>query len=256
MFENTQPAELDAAGDIDAWAPFRVGAAGERLRLLRGLCERSVPVTLGGPSGVSVTTALWSLDAAQDRLVFGAHAAMPQLPRLLECDEVVAVAYDDSVKLQFDLDALVLVRGPNSCALQCAMPRAIYRFQRRNAYRVRTPEHPVPLAQFRHPAQPESVLALRILDVSIGGCALWLPDGVPPLQAGTPLGEVHFELDAETRFVAAATLRHVSVLGRGAAVGPGKRVGCQWRLLAGQAERALQRWIDQAQRRRRLLGLV
>ena len=28
-------------------------------------------------------------------------------------------------------------------------------------------------------------LALRVLDVSIGGCALWCPHDVPPLQAGS-----------------------------------------------------------------------
>jgi hypothetical protein len=32
-------------------------------------------------------------------------------------------------------------------------------------------------------------------------------------------------------------------------------VGCEWRQLAGHAERVLQRWIDQAQKRRRLLAL-
>ena len=256
MFEETRPAELDAAGGHDAWAPFRIASEAERQRVLRGLCERAVPIMLSGPAGVAVTTTLWALDSQQQRLCFTATPAMAQLPRLLECDEVVAVAYDDSIKLQFDVEGLVQVRGHGGSTLQGAMPQAIYRFQRRSAYRVRTPEHPVPLAHFAHPQQAQTTRSLRILDISIGGCALWLPEDAPPLQPGTQIAEARFELDADTRFVAGATLRHVSLLGRGPATGPGKRVGCQWRLLAGPAERALQRWIDQAQRRRRVLGLV
>ena len=34
----------------------------------------------------------------------------------------------------------------------------------------------------------------------------------------------------------------------------GLRIGCEWLRLAGDAERALQRYIDQTQKRRRLLA--
>jgi hypothetical protein len=32
------------------------------------------------------------------------------------------------------------------------------------------------------------------------------------------------------------------------------RIGCEWRALTGSAERVLQRWIDRAQQRQRLLA--
>ena len=104
---------------------------------------------------------------------------------------------------------------------------------------------------------PDMPLALRILDVSIGGCALWLPADVPPLQAGTELGELRLRArrrDAvRLRGHAAARV----VVGRRRPQpcrrAGGKRVGCEWRPLGGHAERALQRWIDQAQKRRRRL---
>jgi hypothetical protein len=35
----------------------------------------------------------------------------------------------------------------------------------------------------------------------------------------------------------------------------GVRLGCEWQRLGGAAERTLQRWIDQAQKRRRMLSL-
>jgi c-di-GMP-binding flagellar brake protein YcgR len=94
-------------------------------------------------------------------------------------------------------------------------------------------------------------LALRVLDLSIGGCALWLPRDVPPLQAGTQIAGVMLALDAETHFTAGITLQHVSAQGGDG----GSRLGCEWRKLDPSAERALQRWIDRSQQRARLLTL-
>jgi len=255
MFEDTRPAEFDAAGDADAWAEFRVSPEAERLRVLRELRDGNVPVMLSSAGGDMLTTTLWALDAPQRRLSFNADAGSALLARLVESDEAVAVAYRDNVKLQFDLHGLVLVRGAMASVLQAALPTEIYRFQRRSAYRVRPPERHAPVARLRHPSMPEMMLALRVLDVSVGGCALWLPADVPPLQGGTELGELRLELDAETQFSCAATLRHVSSMGRADHSPVGRRVGCEWRQLAGHAERVLQRWIDQAQKRRRLLAL-
>jgi flagellar brake protein len=182
------------------------------------------------------------------------------LPTLVDADEAVAVAYLESVKLQFDLQDFMLVHGHNSCALQCRLPDEIYRFQRRNAYRVRTRESHGPRAGFRHPSMPEMHVELRVLDVSIGGCALWLPPDVPLLQAGTVLADVRLELDADTRFTSAVRLQHVSAQGafHGSPGGNGTqgvRVGCEWRNLPSPSERVLQRWIDRTQRRRHLLTL-
>jgi len=252
MFQDTRPAEIGSDNGLDAWAEFRVTQPQERLRLLRALCDSQVPVNLNAPDGAAVTATLWAVDSAQDRINFSAEPGLPQLARLVDADEAVAVAYLESIKLQFDLHGFMLVRGATSNALQCGLPREIYRFQRRNTYRVRPRSGPDPLARLRHPSLPEMSLALRVLDVSIGGCALWLPHDVPPLQAGTRIGEVHIELDIETRFAAAMTLQHVSSQGQG---NGGTRLGCEWHRLPATAERMLQRWIDRTQQRRRLLAL-
>ncbi len=252
MFQDTRPAELSSASGLDAWAEFRVAQPQERARLLRALCEGQVPVNLNAPDGTTLTVTLWAVDAAQGRLNFSAEPGLPQLARIVDADEAVAVAYLDSVKLQFDLHGFMLVRGSRSNALQCAAPHEVYRFQRRGAYRVRPRGLHEPVARLRHPALPHMPLALRVLDVSIGGCALWLPHDVPPLQAGTRVGEMQLELDADTRFTAAMTLHHVSGQGQAEA---GVRLGCEWHQLPAAAERLLQRWIGRTQQRRRLLAL-
>jgi c-di-GMP-binding flagellar brake protein YcgR len=255
MFQDTRPAELDPAGGPDPWAEFRVSHPQERLSLLRELRDGSVPVVLNAADGCALTTTLWALDEAQQRVNFSAEMGLPQLERLVEADEAVGVAYLESVKLQFDLHGFVLVRGPQSTAVQCRLPTEIYRFQRRSAYRVRTGSRQGPVVRLRHPALPDMPLALRVLDVSIGGCALWLPHDVPPLQAGTRLGEVQVELDIDTRFATALNLQHVSSQSQAERSSGGARLGCEWKTLSASAERLLQRWIDRTQQRRRLLSL-
>jgi c-di-GMP-binding flagellar brake protein YcgR len=252
MFQDTRPASLDAAGGEDPWGPFRVGHPQECLALLRQLRDSQQPVVLSGPDGSSLTATLWSVDEPRRLLTFSAQPGLPALDRLVEADEGVAVAYMDSVKLQWDIAGLVLLRGPRLSSLQTQLPQALYRFQRRGAYRVRTPARHAPVARLRHPALPDMALTLRVLDLSLGGCALWCPSDVPPLEAGTRLGEIAIELDATTRFASAATLAHVSSLGQH---DRGVRIGCEWHKLPPPAERALQRWIDAAQRRRRLMAL-
>jgi len=252
MFQDTQPASLGPAGGLDAWADFRVADSAEVLRLLKQLCDGSAPVTLSAPEGMAVTTQLWSVDPAQRQISFSADADSVQMQRLAQCNEAVAVAYLDSVKLQFDLSDLVLVHGAKSCALRAELPTVLYRFQRRASFRVRTFERRAPQARLRHPSMPEMRLALRIVDISVGGCALVLPDDVPALQPGSRLSGVRIELDGDCAFDATLRLQHVSAMHGG---GHGIRLGCEFIELDGQAQRTLQRYIDHTQQRRRLLAL-
>lgn len=252
MFQDTQPAPLPSAHERDAWQAFRIAHPGELAAMLRQLRDGSVPVQLSGPGGHALTATLWSLDEARERLSFSLDPGHRQLAALIEADECVAVAYLDSVKLQFDLHAPLLVHGVGSTTLQTAWPQEMYRFQRRNGYRVRTLERSSPTAHLRHPALPDMLLPLRVIDVSIGGCALFVPHEVPALQPGTRLGSVRIELDSDTRFETGLQLQHVTDIHPGQR---GVRIGCEWVNLSTAAERVLQRYIDQTQKRRRQLAL-
>ena len=55
---------------------------------------------------------------------------------IIEADECVAVAWIDSVKVQFDVSDLMLVQGSKASVLQARLPRELFRFQRRNLFRV------------------------------------------------------------------------------------------------------------------------
>lgn len=249
---HTQPAMLDGIGGIDPYAEFRIQQQREILALLKQLATDATPVHLSGPHGTNLTTVVWTVDSTQQRVNFSADADSPQLQALLEHEEATCVAYLDAVKLQFDVDHLVLVRSAKSSALQCDLPREMYRFQRRSSFRVRTAGRGTPTALLRHPSIPDMQLGLRVLDVSIGGCALLLPGDVPPLAAGLEIRNVRIELDPETRFDAHLRLHHVTAIQTQSRA---SRLGCEFMHVQPQAQRALQRYIDQTQKRRRLLSL-
>ncbi|MBL8346806.1 MAG: flagellar brake protein [Rubrivivax sp.] len=249
---------------------FRVVNAVERVALLVALRDSAAPVLMHAPRGAALRTRLWVVDSGASRLAFAVAAsdlASPYLEPLLDADEVTAVAHPGHVKLQFDLHGLVLVRGTASAVLQCGLPDEVLRYQRRETFRV-CPPVSSPVAYLRHPSIPDMSLALRVLDLSLGGCALRLPDDVPMLAPGTRLGGVTIELDFDTRLRVELTLQHVTHLGHaddddtagagganethGADRASGARLGCEWRLQRPEDERALQRWIDHAQVRQRL----
>ena len=110
LVQHTQAAALDSGGSSpDAWAGFRVALPVERLQLLRELRDRAAPVILSAADGSTLGTTVWAVDAGAQRINFSVDPANLQLPGLVDADEVGAVAYLASVKLQFELHDFVLV---------------------------------------------------------------------------------------------------------------------------------------------------
>jgi len=250
LFAKTQPAALEGQGREAPSAEFRVTDATEVRALLKSLMDQVVPLNLNASDGSAYTTTLWTLDAQAARIGFTADINAPAVHDILEADECVAIAYLDRVKVQFDVSDLVLVQGHKASVLQARLPRELYRFQRRSTFRVRTIERTSPTASFRHPGIPDMSVALRVLDVSIGGCALLQPSNVPGLQPGAVIKGVRLSLDADTQIDAGLMLHHVTSTG---AENGSVRLGCEIVGMNPTAQRALQVYIDQTQKRRRLM---
>jgi c-di-GMP-binding flagellar brake protein YcgR len=248
----TMPMPLDALGAANGLGEFRVDSPREVTALLRQLCDGNITLNLNASDGSVVSATLWAFDTERGSLGFNVDPTDSGLPPLLECEEVVVVGYLDSVKVQFDVQDLVLVRGMRGDILNCRAPREVFRFQRRNTYRVKPLLRNSPVARLRHSMIAEMQLALRVLDISIGGCALFLPEDVPPLQPGGLLNQVEVELDADTRFRVDLRLQHVTSLGADA---KGVRLGCEFMRADPSALRSLQRYIDVTQKRGKLLSL-
>jgi hypothetical protein len=102
-----------------------------------------------------------------------------------------------------------------------------------------------------HPAHPETALTLRIIDLSLGGAVLMLPEDLPVLTLGVTIGGVQLALDAETRMGLSLRLLHASSEVSGA---PGLLLGCEWLGLTRSDARRLQQYIDQTQTRQHTLA--
>jgi c-di-GMP-binding flagellar brake protein YcgR len=248
----TSPAPLDGMSADDGLDEFRISSPRDIGLLLKQLLDGSVLLSLHASDGSVCTSALWTMDSTRATMGFNADPKDPATQALLQGDEVVVVGYLDNVKLQFDIHDTVLVNGHKASVLSCPFPREMYRFQRRNAFRVRPLIRSAPVARVRHPDMPGSEFALRIIDVSIGGCGLFLPHDVPSMNIGTLLPDVRVELDADTRLDVTMRLKHVTIL---APEARGARLGLEFVRAGGDTLRTLQRFIDLTQKRGKLMAL-
>ncbi|MEO8060924.1 MAG: flagellar regulator YcgR PilZN domain-containing protein [Burkholderiales bacterium] len=255
MTQQTMPMPLDALGAAPGGLDeFRITTPREIGAMLKVLVDGNVQLNLNASDGSVVSATLWSADATRGSIGFNVNPDDPALHALVECQEAVIVGYLDSVKLQFDASDLVLVRGNRTCVLNCGWPREMFRFQRRGAFRVRPLLRSAPTARFRHAhaGAAEREYALRVLDVSIGGCALFLPEEEAPISPGSTLARVQMDLDADTRFDVDLRLHHLTSINADAR---GMRLGCEFQRPDGTVQRTLQRFIDLTQKRGKLLAL-
>lgn len=251
---------LDAMrGEPSGLDEFRIDSPREVAGVLRQLCDAGTALQVSGSgddNGAAIAATLWSTDALRGSIGLAIDSddavAATSLAALLEHQDGVVVGYLDDVKIQFDLAGLVLVQGRNSSTLKCGYPTEIYRFQRRNAFRVRPTVRSAPTATVRHSEIAEMRLSLRLLNISIGGCAIFLPEDVPPMRPGQVLNQVQLDLDADTRINVSLRLQHVTLLD---AESRGVRLGCEFMRTDSNTLRMLQRFIDQTQKRGRLLSL-
>ena len=231
---------------------FRISSPREIAAMLRRLQDGSVRLNFNGSDGTVLPTLVWAVDTHGNTITFNADANDPRTARLVDNDESVVVGYLDSVKIQFDVHGLVLVRGPTGSVLRAPIPPVLYRFQRRQAFRVRPLLNSSPTARFAHPQADGAAVALRVIDVSVGGCALFLPTEGVPLVPGTRLKRVEFSLDADTRFTSDLDVLHATDINPES---KGVRLGCMFANTSAELERTLQRFIDSTQKRRRAMAL-
>lgn len=234
----------------EPWPASRGAPELHRLALLQQLRDRSCPVLLAGPTGASLNASLCCVDAGRDSLSFQVEAGDPQLEALVEANEATALSYLEAQVLQFDLVDLVLVRNPIVSVLRARLPRQVHRFTRSEAPSFLDFQPGAPCVLLSHPAHPEMALTLRIIDLSLAGAVLMLPEDLPALTLGVTIGGVQLALDAETRMALSLRLLHASSKVSGA---PGLLLGCEWLGLTRIDARRLQQYIDQTQTRQRAL---
>ncbi|WP_431287405.1 flagellar regulator YcgR PilZN domain-containing protein [Roseateles chitinivorans] len=143
------PSPPDAA-DTD----FRMDAPGEIMNWLRELLQSQARIQLSTPEGEAIHTVLRALDTPHGMLTMEAPQAGDTLAPVLASDELVATAFLDKIKLQFDVSGLVAIRGDGAEVLRSPVPLRLYRFQRRQAYRVASAGQLYPALKLSDPDLP------------------------------------------------------------------------------------------------------
>ncbi len=239
----------EAAPDHLRVAPAEIPA------YLQQLQRDQATVLLNGPPGLSLACRIGVVDPAADVLGLEIGADPEGLSQALVAGgEITGVAYQGSIRLQFDLDGAVLVSGAQGAVLRSPLPTRLYRFQRRQSFRVQPAGSVYPRVVL--PGGGEPAEALRVLDISIGGLALAQPADAALLQPGQPAQPVVLELDRTTALRVTLLPHHASPMPDAAGDAPAlQQLGCAFVDLDAAAGRALQVYVDQTQKRRRLLKL-
>lgn len=253
MTSLTSPSVAGVSEPAAGVSEHRVRSLVEIRALLKQFVDGDVPLSLTTPDGVHYATSLWAEDPQRGVLVFAADPRNESVQRMAESHEVMATGYLDSVKVQFDLHDLVLVHGRSASAFNAQYPREVYRFQRRQAFRVRPTGRAQPHALLSHPDLPRRQIDLRVIDISNTGVALMLNEELDLFHSGQVLSGVVIELDTATRLQVSLCVMHVSALSL--LPSPYRRIGCELVDLGAGTRRDLQHYLDHTQKRHRLLAL-
>ena len=223
---------------------YLVRSALEIRFLLRAIREQKALVVMHFPDNNEVLfTCIVDVDAERGDLVLDYPNNEQTCRRALAAETLICTTTHDEVKVQFKAEALRKVRHKGRDELCCDIPEALLRVQRRNSFRVQTPQAD-PLKCVIHlpdGIEPPSAEVI-VLDISCGGIAVIDHHPRIAMEPGMiyehcemvlpGIGEVEFKLQVKDTFT--HTLRNGLNC---------KRVGCAFVDMHESTRAAVQRYI-------------
>lgn len=237
----------EAPESAEALAPFRIDAPLAVRECLRTLRDRCAPLVLHSApgDGSRLPARVVSVNAPIDRIELDVGAPHAGTVEPLPSGAVWIVGFADHVKIQFELTGMQRIDGVDGMRVRALLPAAVYRRQRRDAYRVRPPG--ASAARCAVPAQrdlPDGTF--DVLDASIGGLSLrWSAQRAP--SCGERLEDCIVALPEVAPFRCDLLVRSVEHGAHGNA--QPWRVGCAFEALSGPLQRAMQRFVFDVDRR-------
>lgn len=196
-------------------------------------------------------TAVLAVMPERDLVVldYGADEAMNR--RMLASERVVCVTKHDNISIKFTCTNLVRAKFHEHPAFAAPLPKALFRLQRREYFRVITPIiHPV-LCHMAIP--PGNTAALRVIDMSVGGVALADPQFLLEGTLGQLLGGCSIEMPDFGSISTDLEIRNALAMSAGDNQRV-QRVGCAFRNLSIDNANLLQRYIHRLQIQQKALA--
>ncbi|HEX4585482.1 MAG TPA: flagellar regulator YcgR PilZN domain-containing protein [Burkholderiaceae bacterium] len=234
---DTTPFPEPAAPELERYwlySKFEIDA------LIARLCDERVPMTVyWGRDGGFAVTQIMKVDAVLNEVHFDLPSQPLQQSQLLDAVELVCVAFIESVKLQFAIEAPRRSSNAGFPTFVSALPDRVLRLQRREYYRVRTPESLSASCLVPYSGDQAQYESLRVLDVSVGGLAmLAYPRHFDP-SAVNVIDRCYLDLPGVGTVTVRMRVAHLAT----SADGESRRCGCEFVDLSPQARMMLQRYV-------------
>lgn len=207
------------------------------------------------PEAPPTVTQLLAINHEHQTITLNAEHTDDIVRLLNQPNMLVVTGFLDQIKIQFPLREEVLVRGLDHSALQAALPRCVYKFQRRKVPRVRAQDQFAPNITFVMPEMARAPVSARVMDVSETGCSFLLPQAVAgALHPGQVLSSAHTYLDPSTDFLCHLMVHRIthgdlSMSGNNAQ--PQTLIGCEFLDLRQTDQRRLNDYVSQIIQRSR-----
>jgi c-di-GMP-binding flagellar brake protein YcgR len=218
----------------------------EIVSILHDIAHRKSRVALYYNEGISMVLTL--VLSADENGVWIDAASNPLDNRLIERSKrIIFVSTHNQAKVQFVADDVVLGTYEDSPAFSMGLPKKLLRLQRRDYFRLVTPESNAPKCIIHTvPEQSHIQREITIMDISIGGVALVCEASGIELQPGMVYEHCQIELPEIGTVEATIEVKNsLEITDRNGKVK--RRAGCVFVKPDGKTTMLLQRYVAQMQ---------
>lgn len=221
---------------------FAIYARSEIVGLLRQLRDKQVLVTLyyDQATGFTVSNVL-DVNEGFEELILDRTSDPSAQRAIYASKQLVVVAFLDNVKLQCSVGTAEAVDHQGRPAFRVRLPQQMLRMQRRNSYRRQPPAVRPATCLVPSPREQGQYESVRVLDLSVGGLALF----VHPIQFDLPaehkLENCYLDLPDVGQITVTLKVRYVDAEAGNDGV---RRCGCEFVELSESAARMLQRYMN------------
>ncbi len=222
---------------------FAIYSRSEIAGLLRQLRDKQVLVTLyyDQAAGFTVSNVL-EVNEGFEELILDRTSDAAAQKAIYASKQLVVVAFLDNVKLQFSVGAAEAVEHQGRPAFRVRLPQQLLRMQRRGAYRRQPPAVRPATCLVPSPGKKGQYESVRVLDLSVGGLALFVHPVQFSLPADHTLENCYLDLPDIGQITVTLRVRYVDDV---QASNDGvRRCGCEFVELSESAARMLQRYMN------------
>ncbi|GMR09141.1 MAG: hypothetical protein BMS9Abin26_2155 [Gammaproteobacteria bacterium] len=236
-------AKIDSVEDQEKYLVYRKSEIVSRLLQL----QKNRSLVTANFAGHSFITALVDVHQDTGEVVLDVGADKELNEKLLQSKRTFFSAQIDGIRAQFRAEHISMTDYQGEPAFIMPMPKEFLWVQRRGAYRIKLP---VCMTAKCKLSLGGSMHNLEVIDISITGVALKLPQSHEGIEIGSVIPNSYFHLSSEDNFVADVEVRNIFPLNKDDSA-MGHRIGCVFINTNTDTAAMLQRFIADVEREKR-----